>query len=152
MSRKYRHQGYQDSGSGRDDERRRSGPPPKSQLSTEERLHRRGLRHAMDRDANAVIRCHDCGRSIQSFSTIAPDTDCPYCNASLHCCRTCKHFDSSARWQCNAQIEGPVEDKSQANDCGSYTPRLVLDSTGKRSDASRSSGGAREQFESLFKR
>ncbi len=54
--------------------------------------------------------------------------------------------------ECNAQIEGPVEDKSQANDCGSYTPRLVLDSTGKRSDASRSSGGAREQFESLFKR
>jgi len=150
MSRKYRHQGYMDTG--RDDDRGRREAPPRRELTTEERIHRRGLRHAVDRDAKAVIRCHSCGHSVQNLDTIAPDTTCPYCNSPLHCCRTCSEFDSGARWQCRTTIKEPVANKANANRCPAYSPRLVLDCTGKRSDSSRGSGGAREQFDNLFKR
>ena len=150
MSRKYRHQGYMDSG--RDDDRGRREAPQRRDLTTEERIHRRGLRHAVDRDAKAIIRCHSCGRSVQNLEAIEPDTNCPYCNSPLHCCRTCREFDSGARWQCRAAIEKPVANKGEANDCPEYAPRLVLDSTGKRSSSPDGSGGAREQFDNLFKR
>lgn len=150
MSRKYRHQGYMDTG--RDDDRGRREAPPRRELTTEERIHRRGLRHAVDRDAKAVIRCHSCGHSVQNLDTIVPDTTCPYCNSPLHCCRTCSEFDSGTRWQCRTTIKEPVANKANANRCPAYSPRLVLDCTGKRSDSSRGSGGAREQFDNLFKR
>jgi hypothetical protein len=150
MSRKYRHQGYQDSG--RDDDRGERDAPPRRDLTTEERIHRRGLRHAVDRDAKAVIRCHSCGHSAQNIDVIAPDSVCPHCSSPLHCCRTCREFDSGARWQCRATIAEAVPNKGAANECRQYSPRLVLDSTGKRSDSSRGNGGAREQFDNLFKR
>jgi DNA-directed RNA polymerase subunit RPC12/RpoP len=138
--------------SGRNDDRGPREAPRKRELTTEERIHLRGLRHAVDRDANAVIRCHSCGQSVQNLDGILPDTNCPYCNSPLHCCRTCREFDSAARWQCHATIEKPVASKGQANDCAKYAPRLVLDSTGKRSTSSHSAGNARAQFDNLFKR
>jgi hypothetical protein len=150
MSRKYRHQGYMDSG--RDDDRGRPAAPQRRDLTTEERIHRRGLRHAVDRDAKAIIRCHSCGRSLQNLAVIEPDTNCPHCKSPLHCCRTCREFDSGARWQCRAAIQKPVANKGEHNDCPQYAPRLVLDSTGKRSSSPDGSGDAREQFDNLFKR
>lgn len=156
MSRKYRQPGYQDSD--RDDTARERRPSPASELTPEERIQRRSLRHATAREANEVIRCHHCGRNIQNFGTILPESGCPHCNAPLHCCRTCRHFDSAARWQCRASIAQAVGDKSKANDCGHYGPRVVLDTTGRRSGGtgsgatSPSSSDPKEQFESLFKR
>jgi hypothetical protein len=148
MSRKYRQQGYQDSD--RDDRRRREKPPQRNNLTKEERIQRRSLRHAIDRDANAVVRCHNCGRNAQELGTITRETGCPHCNAPLHCCRTCENFDSAARWQCRAEITEAVSNKNDANDCAEYRPRLVLDVTGRRS-ASGKSGDPRSQFDSLFK-
>jgi hypothetical protein len=150
MSRKYRHQGYQDVES-REGEPR-GGPPPNRSLTREERIQRRSLRHAIDREAKEVIRCHVCGRSIHDFDVIRSETDCPFCHAPLHCCRTCLHFDSAVRRQCRAEIAAAVDDKSKANTCAQYSPRLVLDSTGRRSNTPRGAGGPREQFENLFKR
>lgn len=150
MSRKYRQQGYMDSD--RNDQEPRPRRPPNRGLTTEERIQRRSMRHAIDRDAREVIRCHVCGRSTQQFEEIRFDTECPHCHAPLHCCRTCLHFDSSALRQCRAEISEAVGDKSRANHCTVYSPRLVLDSTGRRSNTPRGAGGAREQFENLFKR
>jgi DNA-directed RNA polymerase subunit RPC12/RpoP len=150
MSRKYRHQGYQDSD--RHDDRPKDRPPQHRTLTTEERIQRKSLRHAIDREAREVVRCHTCGRGIQGLEVTASDTTCPYCSSPLHCCRGCRHFDSGARWQCRAQITAAVSDKNKANDCEQYAPRMVLDSTGRRSDTPRGAGGPREQFENLFKR
>ena len=151
MSRKYRQAGYQDSDRDerRGDDRR---PAPKRELTREEKIQRRSLRHATAREANEVIRCHVCGRSVENFGTIAHDTGCPHCNAPLHCCRICRSFDSSARWQCRAPIEQAVGDKNKANDCSHYSPRTVLDATGKRSEpGTRSSNDPKDQFDNLFK-
>ena len=155
MSRKYRHQGYDDSDKG--DDRERPARPPRQDLTTEERIQRRSMRKATNREANEVVRCHDCGRSVQDFGTISPTTECPHCRAKLHCCRTCTHFDSSARWQCRAEIDKAVGDKGQANHCQQYQPRLVLDFTGRRGastgpGASPKSNDPRAQFDNLFRR
>lgn len=153
MSRKYSHQGYQDQDRDRDRDRdsRSRRRPPNNNLTTEEKIQRRSLRHAIDREANEVIRCNDCGRSVPNLDSIAPGSVCPFCSAALHCCRTCKNFDSGARWQCRAEIAQAVSDKGKANDCALYAPRLVLDTTGRRSTP-RGAGGPKEQFENLFKR
>jgi hypothetical protein len=150
MSRKYRQQGYMDSD--RNDRESRPRRPPARDLTQEERIHRKGLRHAIDREAKEVIRCHVCGRATQDFDVIRSDTECPSCQAPLHCCRTCCHFDSAVRRQCRAEITEAVGDKNKANHCAEYSPRLVLDSTGRRSNTPRGAGGPREQFENLFKR
>jgi hypothetical protein len=154
MSRKYRHNGYQDSD--RDESRERSGPPQRrDDLTPEERIQRRSLRHATAQEANEVIRCHHCGCNIQNFGTIVEDSSCPHCRALLHCCRTCRSFDSASRWQCRAEIDTAISDKSKANDCVQYGPRVVLDTTGRRSSPAvngNGSGSPKDQFESLFKR
>jgi hypothetical protein len=152
MDRKYRQSGYMDHG--RDDDRPRSRTQQRKPLTREERIQKKSLRHAIDREAREVLRCHVCGRSIFDFGSMGQTASCPHCDAALHCCRTCKSFDSSARWQCRATIEQAVADKNKANDCSSYAPRLVLDSTGRRSvkPAGNGRGGdARSQFEDLFK-
>jgi hypothetical protein len=137
----------------RDDDRPRSQSPRRNQLTQEERIQKRSLRHAIDREAKEVLRCHVCGRSVFDLGTITRTTACPHCSAALHCCRTCTHFDSGARWQCRAEIEQPVSDKSKANQCKLYSPRLVLDVTGRRSTGSGGGkgGDARSRFEDLFK-
>jgi hypothetical protein len=150
MSRKYRQPGYQDHAA--EESRDRPKPGPDRTLTPEERIQRRSLRHATAREANEVIRCHHCGRNIANFGTISAETECPHCRAPLHCCRTCRQFDSSARWQCRAPITEAVADKSKANSCAQYSPRVVLDTTGRRIDAAREPDSPRAQFDSLFKR
>ena len=102
--------------------------------------------------ANEVIRCHNCGRNVPSFEAISPETICPSCSVEVHCCRTCQHFDSAARWQCRTEISEAVADKSSGNKCPQYSARLVLDTTGRRSGNAVGGGGPKEQFENLFKR
>jgi hypothetical protein len=148
MSRKYRQRGYQESDR---DEKERSQSPQRKELSFEERIQRRSMRKATDREAKEVVRCQVCGRNVEDFGTIASTTNCPHCNAPLHCCRVCKHFDSSARWQCRAEITEAVSDKSKANQCGHYEPRLVLDFTGRRGSKHRSND-PKSAFDNLFKR
>ena len=147
MTRKYRHRGYQDSGERDQPERDR---PPRQELTMEERIQRRSMRKATDRNANEVVRCHACGRNVPDDQPIGSRSMCPSCLAPLHCCRACSHFDSSARWQCRAQIAAPVSDKGKANDCTSFSARLVLDVTGRRSTPK--SNDPRSQFEDLFRR
>ncbi len=149
MAMKYRQRGYRESE--RRDERDRDQRPRAQPLSPEQRAQVRALRHATDREAAEVVRCPTCGRNVQAFGAITKDTHCPHCRADLHCCRTCLHFDSGARWECRADIAERVPDKGRANDCPKFEPRLVLDATGKRVNAPRSDD-PKSMFESLFKR
>ncbi len=150
MSQKYRQHGYKDNEW--EDRERQKGPPPAAKaLTPEQRAQQRSLRHALNREANEVVRCPDCGRNIQAFGAITPETTCPHCNAALHCCRACRHFDTSARWECRVSIPERVADKGKANTCAFYEARLVLDATGRRTNTP-ASNDPKSQFESLFKR
>ncbi len=153
MSRKYRQPGYQDSDREGDRERRR--PPAKKPLTPEERAQLRSLKHATQREAVEVVRCPNCGRNVQSSGAITTDTACPHCSAPLHSCRACRHFDTSARWECRLweKLPARVPDKAAANSCTSFEARLVLDATGKRAGtAAGASQDPKALFNSLFKR
>lgn len=158
MSRKYRQPGYQDDDRDRDrgEAPRRRQPPASRPLTPEDRAHRRGVRHALDRETREVVRCHVCGRNVDSLvGPIGFDTGCPHCNAPLHCCRTCRHFDSAARWQCRAEITEAVSDKGKPNRCSLYAARLVLDATGRREAPAKGRNRGddpKSAFENLFKR
>ena len=151
MERKYGHKGYQES-SREDRNRDRKHGPPTTPLTPEEKAQQRSLRHAVQREANEVMRCPNCGKNVTASGAVSSETRCPHCGSSLHACRACQHFDSSARWGCRAPITAPVADKSKANTCASFAARLVLDTTGKRTGSSGSSNDPKSQFENLFKR
>lgn len=152
MAMKYRQRGYRESE--REDRDRDRPPKEKRQgpRTPEDRAQARGVRHAVARESAEVVRCPDCGRNIQALGAIGPDTSCPHCNAALHSCRACRHFDSSARWECRAPIQERVTEKGKANRCPSYEARLVLDATGKRSGTRSGGSDPKSQFENLFKR
>jgi hypothetical protein len=148
MAMKYRQRGYRDS----ERENRPSRKPPPSKPPTpEERAQQRSLRHAIDRESNEVVRCPDCGRNIPAFGAITRESACPYCNAALRCCRACRHFDTSTRWECRAPIPARVAEKGKANDCALFEARLVLDATGRRTGTP-SSNDPKSAFENLFKK
>jgi len=150
MDRKYGHKGYQDSS--RDDRDRDRARKPVTPLTPEERAQQRSLRHAVQREANEVLRCPNCGKNVPASGAVSYETRCPHCGSSLHACRACQHFDSSARWECRAEIAAPVTDKSKANSCPSFAARLVLDASGKRTGPSGAGSDPKSQFDSLFKR
>jgi predicted RNA-binding Zn-ribbon protein involved in translation (DUF1610 family) len=154
MERKYGQRGYQESGR---DDRDRSRPPqqaPRKPLTPEEKAQLRGLKHAVQREANEVLRCPDCGRNIPAFGAVGFETACPHCNAPLHTCRACRNFDSAARWECRAPLTERVAEKGKPNTCELYEARLVLDATGKRTGPGSGPSGndPKSQFENLFKR
>jgi hypothetical protein len=155
MSQKYRHRGYRDGDWKDERERERRGrhePPPRA-ISPEQRAQIRSLRKATDREAREVVRCPNCGRNVENTGLFTTDTRCPNCSSDLRCCRTCTHFDTGARWECRAPIETRVSNKSKANECPRFEPRLVLDATGKRTPpVNRGPVDPRTAFENLFKR
>ncbi|MDH3627784.1 MAG: hypothetical protein OEV00_11010 [Acidobacteriota bacterium] len=153
MSRKYRHSGYQDRNDDRDREDRPRGGPsggPRKDLTKEQLIHKRGLRHALDRDANEVVRCYSCGRDVDRVEAMARGSRCPGCSTDLHCCRFCKSFDSNARFQCREPLEEAIANKTTSNDCSMFRPRLVLDVTGRRTKK-QAKPTARTAFDDLFK-
>ena len=90
--RKYRQNGYMDSDrearGPRTDAPKPQGPRPPIDV-TGPRLPRL-VQHV------AAARCFNCS------TTLPPGTDfsgnCPKCNAALHCCKQCSHFESSTRF------------------------------------------------------
>jgi hypothetical protein len=139
---KYRHRGYRDSDYKKDEKKAPSQPRPPQE---------RALRHMMERSAKLVLRCHQCSEVVQSLEDLAAGSTCAGCSAALHACRNCKHFDTGARWECNAPIKKAVRGKTDANDCELFEANTVLDATGRRS-ASTPTSDARAAFDDLFKK
>src|SRR6202163_2295119 len=118
--RKYRQNGYMDSDREskgfREDRPRPQGPRPPLDI-TGPRLPRL-VQHV------AASRCYNCSTAIP------PGTDfsgtCPKCNAELHCCKQCSHFEPATRFQCLKPIPVRIPVKDKANDCTLFTPRVTV--------------------------
>lgn len=130
---KYRQQGYRDQGA----ERRRSPPPAPD-------APRRGGTLAQ----HTVSRCGACG-VVLPIATASLE-QCPNCQAALHACRQCAHFDSGHRFECTEPIPERRPDKSARNDCAWFSLRVTVER-----DASPDStrpGDIRRGFDNLFKK
>ena len=139
---KYRHRGYRDSDRDKDKEHRKTKPKSPQE---------RGLRHMMERSAKLIVRCHQCSVDTGPAEGLTSLSTCSNCEADLRVCRTCAHFDTGARWECQAPITEPVQDKTTANSCTHFKPNTVLDATGRRSGTG-SASDARTAFDNLFKK
>lgn len=167
--RKYRQHGYQDSG--------RDSNQFRSDTNRSERPRQGGPKLPIDITGPklprlvqtvAAARCFNCA------ATLPPNIDfkngsCPKCNAILHCCKQCVHFDSSTRFQCLKPIPVRIAAKDQLNTCELFRPRVTVardasssSSTGARIGstgnilttvpAPRNANDARAAFDSLFKK
>jgi hypothetical protein len=160
--RKYRQHGYMDSDresrGPREDRPKPPGPRPPIDV-TGPRLPRL-VQHV------AAARCFNCATALP------PGTDmngvCPKCNADLHCCKQCSHFEPSTRFQCLKPIPVRIAIKDKRNDCPLFTPRVTVareGTTNGLSPAAPASSGpvagppaprnpedARSAFDKLFKK
>ena len=158
--RKYRQNGYMDSDreakTFREDRTKPPGPRPPLDI-TGPRLPRL-VQHV------TASRCYNCSTAIP------PGTDfsgaCPKCNADLHCCKQCSHFEPSTRFQCLKPIPVRIPLKDKTNECTLFTPRVTVAREGTSSQsapasspsmhagppAPRNADDARSAFDKLFKK
>jgi hypothetical protein len=158
--RKYRQNGYMDSDrerqSFRDDRPKPQGPRLPIDV-TGPRLPRL-VQHV------AASRCFNCA------TTLPPDVEfsgvCPKCNAELHCCKQCSHFEPSTRFQCLKPIPVRIALKDKANTCELFKPRVTVARDGTSNGAPmpsaastqmgppapRNADDARSAFDRLFKK
>jgi hypothetical protein len=162
--RKYRQHGYMDSDRDnkpfRDDRGKPQGPRPPLDV-TGPRLPRL-VQHV------AASRCFNC--STQLPAGIDFSANCPKCNAELHCCKQCTHFEPSTRFQCLKPVPVRIVLKDKANTCTLFAPRVTVAREGTSNGvpppgpgngAANSQGGppaprnaddARNAFDRLFKK
>lgn len=87
--------------------------------------------------------------------------NCPKCNAALHCCKQCAHFEPSTRFQCLKPIPARIAAKDQANECTWFGARVTVarDASPSANNAPvqnvappTSPSDARAAFDNLFKK
>ncbi|MBK9168859.1 MAG: hypothetical protein IPM24_15500 [Bryobacterales bacterium] len=155
--RKYRQQGYMDRGETRDREERprQQGPRPPIDVT--------GPRLPRLVQPVTATRCYNCATTLPADSDFSGK--CPKCNAELHCCKQCAHFESSTRFQCLKPIPERIAVKDKANECALFSPRVTVMREGTNAGAPppraaptastqppRNANDARAAFESLFKK
>jgi len=61
--------------------------------------------------------CHGCGAALDIDGPIGRRTTCPACDADLHCCINCRHYDESAARECREPHADRYVDKRSSNAC-----------------------------------
>jgi len=61
--------------------------------------------------------CYACGAEIRLEGAVGRRATCPECDAELHSCLNCRHFDESAAHACREPHAEHVVDKEATNAC-----------------------------------
>jgi hypothetical protein len=88
--------------------------------------------------------CHRCAAELKIDGPVGRRTTCPQCDADLHTCLNCKHYDESAAHQCREPCAEQIVDKDASNACDLFQ---LGDGAARRR---RSSKAARDQLHALF--
>jgi hypothetical protein len=91
-----------------------------------------------------LARCHGCGQELELGATVGRRDMCEECDAELHCCLMCRHYDQQAAKQCKEPQAEPPPDKDRANFCDFF--ELGSGPAAERDAAS----DARAAFDRLF--
>ena len=96
-----------------------------------------------------VLICFKCGNTHALSARVGRRDTCPLCDADLHCCLNCRHYNRSAHTECNEPQAEWVRDKDRANFCDYFEPRRgappAIGNSATPNDA-------RTRFEDLFKK
>ena len=137
--RKYNQRGYMQSD--RESQRPKSQSKPQSKPQDRE-----GPRSPRMMAFGEASKCTACG--AKAPPNINVDSSCPKCNADLHSCRQCTHFDPGARLECNKPIPARIVNKHARNECELFSARIVVE----RETSSGPPTDARDAFAKLFKK
>jgi hypothetical protein len=137
--RKYNQRGYMQS----DRESQRPKPQSTPQSKPEDR---EGPRSPRMMAFGETLKCAACG--AKALPKITVDSTCPKCNADLHSCRQCTHFDPGARFECNKSIAARIVNKHERNTCELFAARIVVERATKPGPPT----DARDAFAKLFKK
>jgi hypothetical protein len=151
--RKYKSHGYMDAerSESRPKDRSKPGGPRPSIDITGPRLPR------MVQTVTAS-RCFNCGTALAQGADFKGN--CPKCNAALHCCKQCAHFEPSTRFQCRKPIQVRIAVKDHSNECALFSPRVTVARDGANQPpvamssipVPKTASDARAAFDQLFKK
>jgi len=88
--------------------------------------------------------CHACGAQIRVEGPVGRRASCPECDADLHTCLSCRHYDESAAHACREPLAEHVVDKASSNACDLFQ---LGDGASRRRGGTR---GARDALAALF--
>src|SRR5436190_11105621 len=153
--RKYRQPGYmssdRDSRPRTDDRPKQNGPRPPIDVT--------GPRLPRLVQAVTAARCYSCSAPLPTG--IDWSSNCPKCNAALHCCKQCAHFEPSTRFQCLKPIPVRIPGKDAVNTCNLFSPRVTVARDGAAPTPAagplldpgpKTPNDARSAFDRLFKK
>lgn len=145
--RKYRHNGYQDSGYSKSSGSSRPAMTPPQ--------HQRMEGAPRGRTAGGfgpeAFKCTRCGQLRQSLEALAHDETCARCTSDLHTCGNCRFFDTTTTWECRETIPARVANKHARNECGVFAPKIVRDLAADK-PKTLTPDDARKAFDALFKK
>lgn len=153
--RKYRQRGYMDTNGNRREDR---PGPERRQRGPRQPLDVTGPRLPRMVQAVEAARCYNCATRLPADTEFSGN--CPKCNAALHCCKQCAHFEPGLRNQCSKPVPKRISPKDVANDCPFFESKVTVardsahDSPGAAVPAP-SPGNARDAraaFDNLFKK
>lgn len=96
------------------------------------------------------LMCWSCGRPTGIIRVTRSDS-CDQCMADLRCCRGCRHFDPTRRFQCKENIDSRIGNKEKNNFCDFFQQRDVVKRPGGISTQSDSKDSRKQAFDDLFK-
>jgi len=88
--------------------------------------------------------CYGCGATLRIDGPVGRRTTCPECDADLHTCMNCRHWDESAAHECREPQTEHVVDKIASNACDLFQ---LGDGAPRRRGSSRT---AKDQLAALF--
>ncbi len=158
MDRKYGQRGYQESDRDRGaPEREKPREKPKG-----------GPRGSKAREAprpmkmpgfQELMRCSLCGTIVPPPVEITFESQCHKCKADLRSCKNCRHFDTSAQFECTQAIPERITKKDLRNRCEFFVERTSIERETRDSGGGNSGGvspvkpaDARSAFDNLFKK
>jgi hypothetical protein len=144
--RKYRQRGYQDEAR----EPRERKPEQKKEYAP------RGQPPLAPKTFNMpgfreVVKCARCGHELTAALAWAETGQCARCQADLHSCAQCAHFDTGAPFECQKPIPVRVSPKDARNTCTYFEPRTTVERETKSATSQSGPSSAKKAFDDLFK-
>jgi hypothetical protein len=88
--------------------------------------------------------CYGCGNILRIDGPVGRRTTCPSCDADLHSCFNCRHYDETAAHQCREPHADHIVDKDSSNSCDLFQ---LGDGASRRRGSSKA---AKDRLHALF--
>jgi hypothetical protein len=149
--RKYRHQGYQDSG-GFGSHTGRSERPQTPRAPQQQRIEGAPRGRTAGGFGPEAFKCNQCGQIRHNLGDMTHEETCLKCGADLHSCGNCRFFDTTTMWECRENIPARVAGKQAKNECTFFSPKIVRDLAADKAGKLQTPDDARKAFDALFKK